>query len=188
MSIAVEPMTIDEFLALPESDKVERWLVDGRLKEFRMSKRGPVHARVSANVTSALHSWARQHPKPRPGVYCGDIYFLLQKSPDRSVGIDVAVIEGPRFAALADDAQLIDGPPLLAVEIISPSDRASRVQKKIDLYRGSGTPLTWLVNPFGQTVTVYRPQVDAVLFTRSMQITAMPELPGFGVAVAELFE
>jgi len=38
MSIAAQPMTMDEFLALPESDKVERWLVDGRLREFRTSK------------------------------------------------------------------------------------------------------------------------------------------------------
>jgi len=113
---------------------------------------------------------------------------LLQRNPDRSVGIDVAVIAGDRFAAVPDDAPLIDGPPLLAVEILSPSDRASRVQKKIELYRSSGTPITWLVDPFEQSITVYRPHTEPVLFTRSMQITAEPVLPDFSIAVAKLLD
>ena len=61
------------------------------------------------------------------------------------------------------------------------------VQEKIGEYLKNGTRLVWLVDPFQETVTAYRPNAEPVLFSRSERLTGDPELPGFSVSVAELF-
>lgn len=188
MATASSLMTVEEFLALPDSDKVERWLIDGVLKEFKMSKRSPQHAAALTQVARILGNWCAAKPAPRCKTFTGDIYFLLGRAPDRSVGIDVAVISPAQVAALLTDADLIDGVPLLAVEVVSPSDRWARVQKKVALYVDSGTPQTWLVDPYGKTVTVYRPKARPVLYSESEVVTGDPELPGLAVTVSDLFD
>jgi Uma2 family endonuclease len=48
--------------------------------------------------------------------------------------------------------------------------------------------LVWVVDPDFDTGFVYRPDAEPVSFNRQQELTCDPQLPGFRVRVAELFE
>ncbi len=48
-------------------------------------------------------------------------------------------------------------PPLLAVEVLSPSDKAMRVLHKITDYLNAGARLVWVIDPETRQVVVYQP-------------------------------
>jgi Uma2 family endonuclease len=91
------------------------------------------------------------------------------------------------LARQTDETTLIDGVPLLAVEILSPSDTIDEINEKIDAYLSAGVPLVWIVDPYRRTVTIYRPQGPAGLVAEGQELSGEPVLPGFRVALAELF-
>src|SRR5439155_17672306 len=114
--------TTDEFLSLPDHDKFDRWLIEGELRERPMSLRSPQHSGAMARIAHFLVAWEMQRGKSRPRVFAGDIYFRLHRSPDSYVGTDVAVSTEQQAQNTPANARLTDGPPTLAVEILSASD------------------------------------------------------------------
>jgi len=104
-----------------------------------------------------------------------------------TVGIDLAYISEELSNQSPDDAFLIDGAPVLAVEILSPSDTHKDLVDKVQLYLESGVAVIWIVDPDLQNVTVYRPGTDAILLASSQEVIGDPELPGLRVRVADIF-
>lgn len=191
MSIAESPapdtlMTAEEFLALPE-DGISRELILGRVKERGMTVRNRFHGRVQGNVVFELKSWLRQRPGPRGEILCGEAGFRLRGTPESLVGIDVAVVSPDLVAATDARQKIYDGPPILAVEILSPSDTHEDIVEKIDIYRNAGVTV-WEVDPDLRTVRVHRPGREPEMFTASQELPGEPELPGFRVPVARIFE
>ncbi|MEZ4670638.1 MAG: Uma2 family endonuclease [Anaerolineae bacterium] len=76
--------------------------------------------------------------------------------------------------------------PLWVVEIISPTDRASEIRKKREIYREAGI-LLWEVYPELQSVDVYAPGQASVSFHMGQELTGGEVLPGFTVAVSHIF-
>jgi Uma2 family endonuclease len=54
------------------------------------------------------------------------------------------------------DEQILTKPPLLCIEILSPEDRVSRTNLRIQEYLDFGVPVVWLVDPAERRVWVYR--------------------------------
>ena len=52
--------------------------------------------------------------------------------------------------------QILTKPPLLCIEILSPEDRISRTNLRIQEYLDFGVPVVWLVDPAERRVWVYR--------------------------------
>jgi len=179
-------MTTEELLAFPD-DGVERELIRGELRERPMTKRNYPHSKATATIAHVLLKWLDQQPDPRGRVVGGEAGFRIRKNPDTTVGIDVAYISPQLAQATAANASIIDGPPVLAVEILSPSDKQENILEKVHDYLESGVPLVWIVEPDFRTVTVYRPDAPPALFNASQELTAEPHLPGFRTAVAALF-
>jgi Uma2 family endonuclease len=48
--------------------------------------------------------------------------------------------------------------------------------------------VVWIADPYTESVTVYRPNAEPVMYTRSQQLPGGKELPGFKCQVSELFE
>jgi Uma2 family endonuclease len=103
------------------------------------------------------------------------------------VGIDVAYVSHEIVANTPETSPFFEGPPILAVEILSPSDAQEDIDEKVDLYLATGVKIIWVVNPRFRTINVYRPDAEPELFNELQEITAEPHLPGFRVAVAEIF-
>ena len=190
MSTAAVPklMTAEEFLALPD-DGVERWLIRGELREKRdtdMTRRNKPHSITEARITGILWVWLCSQPKPRGEIVCGEAGFILRRDPDSTAGVDVALIT----AAQADqvtDTTMIDGPPALIAEVLSPHGTQEEVAERVDEYLDCGVPLVWVVSTAFRTVTVHRPNVDPVALDARDTLDGFAELPGFSCRVADLF-
>jgi Uma2 family endonuclease len=79
-------------------------------------------------------------------------------------------------------------PPDLAVEVVSPSNRAGKLHRKIGEYLDAGALMVWVVYPIRRRVTVYRPdEEEPITFKDGEFLENFPELPGFRCAVADFF-
>ncbi len=183
---ATSLMTTEQLLALPD-DGVERWLIRGQLREKPMTYRNRWHSRAMIRVGHVLDAWLDQQPLPRGSVLGGEAGVRLTRDPDTTVGIDVLYVSAEVAAQQPDDTTLIDGVPVLAVEILSPSNTVEEIDEKIDQYREAGVPLVWIVDPHDRTVTIYRPDQEPESVNVRQELSGEPHLPGFRVHVAELF-
>ena len=71
--------------------------------------------------------------------------------------------------------QIITEPPFLCIEILSPSDRMTEMQERIDDYLNFGVRYVWVINPRNQRCTIYGPEgvdevKDGVLTTQNPDI------------------
>jgi Uma2 family endonuclease len=183
---APQLMTTEELLALPD-DGIDRDLSQGRLRERDLTRRGRRHTRAGAAISELLRVWLGKQPEPRGEVLVGEAAFQLRRDPDTTVGIDVAYISAATAAANSDDVFIIDGIPVLAVEIVSPSDKMQDVLEKVGDYLDAGVPLVWIAEPVFRTVTVFRPDAEPELFNARQQLRGDPHMPGFSVSVNSIF-
>jgi Uma2 family endonuclease len=181
-------MNSEELFALRPSKKVDRWLFRGELRESKVTKRNPSHSGAVIAMGGILRNWLLQQPAPRGKLYGGEVYFRIRKNPDTNVGIDLALASPEQVAATGKKASFIDGPPILAVEVLSPYDKQKEIDETIGEYEECGVKVIWIVDPIDETVTVYRPDKKPVLFNSDQELPGDPELPGFRCRVAEIFE
>lgn len=198
MSVAesAEPrlMTFEEFMALPD-DGVDRELIRGELRirgesdsgEPGVTIRNLFHCGATANITTELSLWLRQQPEPRGRIFCGEVGFRLRGSQDSAVGIDVAYVSAELLAAIRPGQTVFQGAPILAVEILSPSDKLEAIVEKVNLYHEFGV-VVWVANPYFRTIAVHRPGEPAVTYNDQQELVGDPELPSLRLAVARIFE
>lgn len=183
----LEPMTMEQFLALPD-DGVDRDLVRGKLLELPLSYRGKRHTRTTAQLTFLLRRWLLTLPVPRGDLLVGDQAFRFRHDPDSIIGTGIAVISPELAARLPEDAFIIEGVPLMAVEILSPSDIRERIANKILEYLSANVPFVWIVDPVSRTVMVYRPDAKPAMFNEDHELPGEHQLPGLRISVAEIFQ
>ncbi len=73
------------------------------------------------------------------------------------------------------DENIFRTPPFLAIEILSPEDRASSLQGKIEDYRAFGIPWIWVIDPMRRAALIHTADTsqevrDAILRTRNPEI------------------
>jgi Uma2 family endonuclease len=181
-------MNTDELFKLRPSKKIDRWLFRGELRESKVTKRNPHHCGAVMALGELLRVWLRTQPSPRGKVYGAEAYFRIRQDPDTNVGIDVALATAEQVAAITKKSSFIEGPPILAVEVLSPYDKQKDIDEAIEEYLECGVKVVWIVDPIDETVTVYRRGAEPVLFNRTQELSGDPVLPGFSCRVTEIFE
>jgi Uma2 family endonuclease len=193
---ATVPITTEQLLAMPE-DGVERWLIQGQLREKpmtvgqlqgkSMTVHNRAHSHVMAQVARHLGNWVERQPEPHGEVLCGEAGVQLSRDPATTVRIDVAYFSSEVAAQRPQDTTLIEGAPVLAVEILSPNDTVKEINEKIDAYLTAGVALVWVIDPYRRTVKVIRPGTESEMANAGQELSGEPELPGFRVRMAQLF-
>ncbi len=187
MAVAAPPvLTTAELLALPQNGE-ERWLIKGQLREKPMTLRNRWHSRIMVRVAKFLDNWLDTQPEPRGAVLCGEAGCRLRRNPDTTVGIDVVYVPPDMAMVESEETTLIDGVPVLVVEILSPNDTQEQIDEKVDTYLEAGVALVWIIDPHDRTVLIYRHGARPEFVNEDQELTAEPQLPGFRVAVARLF-
>ena len=181
-------MTEEEFLALPEDEGVERELIRGELLERPMTTRAFAHGLVIINIGFYLKLWLKTQAEPRGCVVGGEARVRLRGDEPTFVGVDVAYVSAESLPDPRRNAKYVDGPPLLIVEVLPPHDEHEDIANKVGRYLEAGVPIVWVVDTMFSTVTVYRLDAKPQLFNADQELSAEPFLPGFRVAVADLFE
>ncbi|MGL6094667.1 MAG: Uma2 family endonuclease, partial [Fimbriiglobus sp.] len=130
-------LTVDEywdFCQRPENADRRTELIRGEV--FEMPRPTKPHGVVATNVAFALKLYVRQG-RQRGYVAANDSGVILEEKPGTVVGPDVAYYtDAHRFDDL--HPKWGDVPPVLAVEILSPNDKLTRVNKKVRDYLRNG--------------------------------------------------
>ena len=79
------------------------------------------------------------------------------------------------------------GSPDLAVEVISPTDNAFNMAAKVREYFAGGVRQVWQVFSNTEQVLIFTAPDAVRVVTRTDTLTAEPVIPGFQMAVANLF-
>lgn len=176
-------LTAVDFYRLPD-DENRHELVRGHI--VREPNVGARHGRLVTRIAFLLETWVRD---ARTGlILTGDVGFLLTRHPDTVRAPDVAFVSHARYPVPDTEHAPFPGPPDLAVEVLSPSDRPGQVRAKVRDYLDAGAMLVWVVDPKEQVVHAFRTEPDsAEIFTLADTLTATDVLPGFAAPVAEIF-
>jgi Uma2 family endonuclease len=146
---------------------------------------GDEHGRIGTmGIAIALGSFVKQ--RGLGIVYALETGFQIGHHPDTVRVPDVAFVRAERIPP-GRSKGFIQGAPDLAVEIISPTDRASEVKAKAQDWLEAGCRVVWVVDPETKTVTVYRGGAETVLFRESDTLSGGDVLPGFSLPVSEIF-
>lgn len=174
-------ITGEEFAEMMDLGSCE--LVEGRIVE--MSPTGDEHAGIELTIGMVLKSFvsARSLGKVR----VGEVGVYTHRTPDSVRGVDVLYISNERYARKGNKA-FLDVAPDLIVEILSPSNGAIEMTRKLREYFAIGVRLVWLVDPDTRSVLAYRAFTDVREFTANDELPGDDVLPGFSVKVATLFE
>ena len=82
---------------------------------------------------------------------------------------------------------IADLAPDLAVEVISPSNTAREMERKLQDFLAAGVRLVWYVHPEPREVHVYTGESHEVL-TIDQELSGGDVLPGFALPLRQLFE
>ena len=162
-------VSVDEYLHTtydPDCD-----YVDGVVLERNVGEKD--HSKVQRDVLFYLHERRKRWNT-----------FAIQEqrvqvSRTRFRVPDICVIVGPE-----PDEQIFTKPPFLCIEILSPEDRMSRMQVKIDDYLRFGVAYVWVIDPHTRKAWIYTSEMirevrDGILRT---------ENPEIDVPLSEIFD
>jgi Uma2 family endonuclease len=113
--------------------------------------------------------------------------FTLFRNPDTVRAPDVAFIRTERVPT----KPLIGYPefaPDLAVEVLSPSDRAGKVLAKVGDWIDAGARLVWIIDPERRVARVYRIDGSIALLSAEDNLDGEDVVPDFSVKVASVID
>ena len=177
--MGIREATIADLYRAPDDGTYE--LVNGKLEY--MAPTSLENGYVGSEILLALKLYQRER---QTGFAVGDgPGFVVNLPHRRSFSPDVAwTVQDPRGFK-----RFVDGPPVFAVEVRSPSNSEDeRARKRAD-YFAAGTAVVWDVDLDSYRITAYRhdtPDAPRV-FQRGEITDAEPALPGWRVPVNDLF-
>ena len=124
--------------------------------------------------------------------YTDNMGFAVSELPSgrQSFSPDVSYYDG---ALPTDEMDFVKGPPTFAVEVRSKGDYGDSAEAEMAARRAdyflAGTLVVWDVDPRSRCVRVYRSDTPEQpdLFLEGQQADASAALPGWSMAVADLF-
>lgn len=157
-------------------------LVRGEL--IMLSLSGFEHGRVVGWLTGLLAAFVEREGV---GVVVGpETGFWISRNPDSVRAPDLGYVRRERVPE-GGERGFFEGAPDLAVEVLSPSDGASEVMGKVRQWLEAGCAVVWVVDPENHTISIYSADGHADVLDMSDQLTGGDVLPGFEVAVSEVF-
>jgi Uma2 family endonuclease len=171
----------EELFAMPNLGRCE--LVRGEL--VMMSPSGFTHGLIVVNLTFLLEKFIRVKKLGR--ITGAETGYIIRHDPDSVRAPDVAFVNAERLKE-KHPGGFFDGAPDLAVEVLSPNDRASEVQSKIRDWLNAGCRAVWIIDPATKNVTIYKSNREISVLDAGDTLADEDLLPGFSVAVKEIFE
>ena len=92
-----------------------------------------------------------------------------------------------RWAALSRDG-FIDGAPDFLIEVRSEDIPVSTLRERMKLWIANGAQLAWMIDPYGETITIYRPGVLPEVSQKPDSIEANAPVAGFRLTTSRLWE
>jgi Uma2 family endonuclease len=176
-------MTVDEFLIADLPDGKSE-LVRG---EVRMTPpAGGAHGRVATNLVVLLSLHVRQHGL---GMVFGDsVGYELTRVPHTVRVPDASFVRADKLPIDGLRPGTMKFAPDLAIEVLSPSERAADIEEKLHDYISAGTSLVWIADPMRRTVMVVPADAPVRWLAEGDALDGGATIAGFSCQVAESFE
>lgn len=176
-----KPITLDEFLTLPETEPASEY-IDG----YSLQKPMPQgeHSTIQGELVIAINAVTKPQKIARayPELRC--------TFAGRSLVPDVAVFRWERIPRNPDGsvANMFALAPDWIIEILSPDQSQTKVTAKILHCLKHGTQLGWLIDPSERAIFTYYPQQSPDLFDHPTQLLPVPPFASeLQLTVGELF-
>lgn len=179
---ATRLMTAEELEAMPDDGKRDE-LIEGILQTMSPASFGP--SNVAARLVTRIGTFVEEHDLGELTVADGG--YVLERGPDTVVAPDVGFVRSDRVPTGEAGNHFAQLPPDLAIKVISPSDRMGAVNGKVERYLAAGVPLVWVFDPRRRSVTVRRRGRGPMLLRDGDVIDGEEVVPGFRLAVSEVF-
>jgi Uma2 family endonuclease len=179
-------LTVADLAALPDelpSGPVKYELDQGRLVTL-MAPPGEIHGFHQGTIVYLLKSHGE---RAGHGKAFGETGLILRRNPDTVVAPDAAFVANQSLPVRTSREGYLETIPELVVEVRSKNDSMAELLAKAETYLRAGVQVVWIIDPAAQKLTVCRPQQAAVELGRGDSLTAEGIIPGFQIAVAELF-
>ncbi|HWE04898.1 MAG TPA: Uma2 family endonuclease [Tepidisphaeraceae bacterium] len=173
-------MTADEFASLGDIGRAE--LVRGRL--IHLTKPKPKHGRIAMRIGTAFSNFAQKHNLGE--VYAAGTGFLAERNPDSVRAPDAAFVRADVVAA-HDDEDWFPRSPDLAVEVLSPTERAEQVAEKVQMWLDGGARSVWVFDPKSRSATIHAARGTIQVFREGDDLRDDAVHPGFALRVKECF-
>ncbi len=180
-TVAAPAYTPEDLLAMPDRKGFE--LIDGNLVEKNVSA---LSSWVGGETYARLREFNRIHDLGT--VWPADNGFpCFPDAPGKVRKPDAAFIARDRYSTGDLSDGFVSLAPDLVVEVISPNDLATDVEKKVEEYLGAGVRLIWVIDPETRTVRIHRGDGSAARLRQDGELSGEDVVPGFRCPVRDLF-
>jgi len=177
-------VTTEELWDMPEVPGKRLELVDGEVVEVPGA--GELHMAIVILLFKLLDRFVEDHDL---GLVRPDgLAYVLHRGPDQVRIPDVSFVEWASVPEGEISEGFWEGAPTLAVEVVSPNDRADDIYHRVQDYLQAGAKQVWVLWPRQQSVSVYRPDADTRELGPDAGLDGADVLPGFSVRVGDLFD
>jgi Uma2 family endonuclease len=171
----------DELLRMGNIGRCE--LIHGEL--IMMSPAGAEHGVMAARFSRFLGAFVDD--RDLGVVFGAETGFKVDVDPDTVRAPDASFVRKSRIGARITK-KFFQGPPDIAVEVVSPDDTRREVDDKANMWLARGTVTVWVADPDTMTITVLRVGEKPQVFGRGKTIKNEPLLPGFELSVDSVFK
>jgi Uma2 family endonuclease len=177
-------LTSEQYLALPDEfdksgNRAKDELIGGEV--VKAPPPSQLHNLIKINIIGELVHYERTHRKLTVKVLA-EMAFIV--TPHDTFVPDGSVILKSRLSPRKH--KYITGAPELAIEVVSPTDKAIQLKSKVNTYLRNGSRTVWVVYPDDRSVTVHTS--DSVRELKADQKIEDRLLPGFSTPVSAFFE
>ena len=177
-------MTYDDLVDLPD-DGLRHELIDG--EHFVTPSPIPAHQFIVGNLYFSIGTYLKKHPIGVIAFAPLDVVFTRYDV----VEPDLIYFSSERFREVVTEKNA-QGPPNLAIEIVSPGTRRRDEVLKRRLYERMGVDEYWIVDPKVATVKVHRLEDGKYrrteLSLEENDVLTTPLLPGLALPLSAVFE
>ena len=159
-------------------------LIAGRVYETPLL--GFEHGVIAGNFAGFIGMYVRSHDLGRVTMTgTGYLIHTDDTGKDTLLTPDVGFVAKARVPA-ASTRSYARLAPDLAVEVVSPNDKAEEIHAKVNKYLQYGTRAVWVAYPETHTVVVHTPE-GAKTLSENDVIDGGDVLPGFTLPVRDIF-
>jgi Uma2 family endonuclease len=184
MAALEKSMTAEELIRLPTGMGERYELIEGELKTTTPA--GSRHGKISARVGRLLDQFVSE--KKLGEVFGAETGFILRRNPDTVRAPDAAFVSAARIPVEGIPTGYWPGAPDLAVEVVSPDDKAVEIRTKVREYFQAGARLVWIIYPETREVDVFHSAHESLNLSGQDNLEGGDVLPGFKCSVTKLFE
>jgi Uma2 family endonuclease len=159
-------------------------VVDGQIKEKKM---GVQECAIATLLIGFLAPFLRSN---RVGQVFGETIFRIDHPKDLQRRPDVAFVSHAKWPAnrRPPKVSVWDLVPDLAIEVVSPTNSASEVQRKIHEYFEAGVSMVWVIYPEQNSIHVYASPKQIQVLQSGDELDGGELIPGFRLPLTALFE